>query len=123
MMLYKQEEKGGSLSAEQGDWLADTDDEPDEQELEAHYMYMEKIQEQLESINDTYVVETGDSNITLGPPDMCDNEGQAHQNTKAPKDEHVLLASLIVNFKLDIDENKKISIAIKESKHVSLSRA
>ncbi|GJZ71298.1 retrovirus-related pol polyprotein from transposon TNT 1-94 [Tanacetum coccineum] len=38
MMLCKQEKKGVPLSAKQGDWLADTDDEPDEQELKAHYM-------------------------------------------------------------------------------------
>ncbi|GJT17191.1 hypothetical protein Tco_0875897 [Tanacetum coccineum] len=43
MMLCKQEEKGVPLSVEQGDWLADTDDEPYEQDLEAHYMYMAKI--------------------------------------------------------------------------------
>ncbi|GJY86178.1 hypothetical protein Tco_0500204 [Tanacetum coccineum] len=98
MMLCKQEEKGVPLSAEQGDWLYDIDDESNEHELEAHYMYMAKIQEiltidsgptfdfepleqvqsnddynvfatkrqhseQLETINDTYVVETVDSNI------------------------------------------------------------
>nr|GEY86819.1 retrovirus-related Pol polyprotein from transposon TNT 1-94 [Tanacetum cinerariifolium] len=45
MMLCKQEEKGMPLSAEQSNWLQDTDEEPDEQEFEAHYMYMEKIQE------------------------------------------------------------------------------
>ncbi|GKG02712.1 hypothetical protein Tco_0310348, partial [Tanacetum coccineum] len=33
------------LQAEQADWLEDTDEEIDEQELEAHYSYMEKIQE------------------------------------------------------------------------------
>ncbi|GJZ37511.1 hypothetical protein Tco_0583702 [Tanacetum coccineum] len=33
------------LQAEQSDWLADTDEEIDEQELEAHYSYMAKIQE------------------------------------------------------------------------------
>nr|GEW07068.1 retrovirus-related Pol polyprotein from transposon TNT 1-94 [Tanacetum cinerariifolium] len=33
------------LQAEQYDWLADTDEEVDEQELEAHYSYMAKIQE------------------------------------------------------------------------------
>ncbi|GKG44668.1 hypothetical protein Tco_0486106, partial [Tanacetum coccineum] len=43
-MLCNQEEKGVLLNAEQGDWLDDTDEEPDEQELEAHYMYMAKIQ-------------------------------------------------------------------------------
>nr|GEY06216.1 hypothetical protein [Tanacetum cinerariifolium] len=53
MLLYKQVEQGVPLQAEQGvslqaeqyDWLADTDEEIDEQELEAHYSYMAKIQE------------------------------------------------------------------------------
>ncbi|GJX15610.1 retrovirus-related pol polyprotein from transposon TNT 1-94 [Tanacetum coccineum] len=40
MLLCKQAEK-----AKQSDWLADTDEEIDEQELEAHYSYMAKIQE------------------------------------------------------------------------------
>nr|GFC76378.1 hypothetical protein [Tanacetum cinerariifolium] len=39
------EEAGIQLHAEQADWKDDTDDESDDQELEAHYMYMEKIQE------------------------------------------------------------------------------
>ncbi|GJZ28218.1 hypothetical protein Tco_0572865 [Tanacetum coccineum] len=38
-------EKGVPLQAEQADWLEDTDEEIDEQELEAHYSYMAKIQE------------------------------------------------------------------------------
>ncbi|GJY72302.1 retrovirus-related pol polyprotein from transposon TNT 1-94 [Tanacetum coccineum] len=45
MLLCKQAEKGVQLQAEQSDWLADTDEEIDEQELEAHYSYMANIQE------------------------------------------------------------------------------
>nr|GEX81223.1 putative ribonuclease H-like domain-containing protein [Tanacetum cinerariifolium] len=45
MLLCKQAEQGVSLQAEQYDWLADTDEEVDEQKLEAHYSYMGKIQE------------------------------------------------------------------------------
>nr|GEV98513.1 hypothetical protein [Tanacetum cinerariifolium] len=45
MLLCKQAEQGVSLQAEQYDWLADTNEEIDEQELEAHYSYMAKIQE------------------------------------------------------------------------------
>nr|GFC74126.1 hypothetical protein [Tanacetum cinerariifolium] len=45
MKLCKHEEKGVPLSADQGDWLDDIDEEPNEQELKAHYMYMAKIQE------------------------------------------------------------------------------
>ncbi|GKB80627.1 hypothetical protein Tco_0947522, partial [Tanacetum coccineum] len=36
MLLCKQEEAGIQLSVEQADWRDDTDDEPDDQELEAH---------------------------------------------------------------------------------------
>ncbi|GJX04476.1 hypothetical protein Tco_0190392 [Tanacetum coccineum] len=45
MLLCKQEEAGIQLSAEQVDRRNDTDDEPEDQELEVHYMYMAKIQE------------------------------------------------------------------------------
>ncbi|GKG45537.1 hypothetical protein Tco_0497983, partial [Tanacetum coccineum] len=41
----KQAEKGVSLQAEQSVWLAETDEEIDEQEFEAHYSFMAKIQE------------------------------------------------------------------------------
>nr|GEV08035.1 ribonuclease H-like domain-containing protein [Tanacetum cinerariifolium] len=44
-LLCKQAEQGVPLQAEQYDWLADTDEEVDEQELEVHYSYMAKIQE------------------------------------------------------------------------------
>nr|GFA46424.1 retrovirus-related Pol polyprotein from transposon TNT 1-94 [Tanacetum cinerariifolium] len=45
MLLGKQAKQGVPLQAEQYDWLADMDEEVDEQELEAHYSYMDKIQE------------------------------------------------------------------------------
>ncbi|GJS86932.1 hypothetical protein Tco_0769568 [Tanacetum coccineum] len=45
MMMCKQAKQGVPLQAEQADWLEDTDEEIDEQELEAHYSYMAKIQE------------------------------------------------------------------------------
>nr|GFC41196.1 hypothetical protein [Tanacetum cinerariifolium] len=41
----QQEEAGIQLNAKQADWKDDTDDESDDLELEAHYMYMAKIQE------------------------------------------------------------------------------
>nr|GEX57793.1 Gag-Pol polyprotein [Tanacetum cinerariifolium] len=41
----KQAEQGVPHQVEQYDWLADTDEEVDEQELEAHYSYMAKIPE------------------------------------------------------------------------------
>nr|GEX03951.1 integrase, catalytic region, zinc finger, CCHC-type, peptidase aspartic, catalytic [Tanacetum cinerariifolium] len=45
MLLYKQVEQGVLLQDEQYDWLADMDEEITEQELEAHYNYMARIQE------------------------------------------------------------------------------
>nr|GEU47720.1 retrotransposon protein, putative, unclassified [Tanacetum cinerariifolium] len=102
-LLCKQAEQGVSLQAEQSDCLADTDEEIDEQELEAHYSYIAKIQEvptadlgtdsepleqvqydagynlfsneiqhyeQSESIRNTCVVETDDSNVILDSPDI-----------------------------------------------------
>ncbi|GKA91270.1 retrovirus-related pol polyprotein from transposon TNT 1-94 [Tanacetum coccineum] len=45
MLLRKQEEVVFQLNAEQADWRDDTDDEPEDQELEGHYLYMAKIQE------------------------------------------------------------------------------
>ncbi|GKA15990.1 hypothetical protein Tco_0695737 [Tanacetum coccineum] len=94
MMLCKQEEKGVPLSVEHGDWLADTDDGPDEHKLEAHYI---------------------DSNVIPDSLDMCDNEGTANQNAENPEDEHLLLASLIANFKLDLSENKKSQRQLKKA--------
>ncbi|GKB84902.1 hypothetical protein Tco_0957174 [Tanacetum coccineum] len=99
-----------------------TYEESNEQELEAHYMYMAKIHEvlhatvensgptydakpfkkihtnddynvfatkrqhsnQLESINDTYMLEKVDSNVIPDSSDMCDNEGKANQNAEEP---------------------------------------
>ncbi|GJZ23450.1 integrase, catalytic region, zinc finger, CCHC-type containing protein [Tanacetum coccineum] len=95
MLLCKQAEKGVPLQAEQADWLADTDDEIDEQELEAHYNYMAKIQE----------VPTADSGTDTEPleqVDKCD-------------DERVALANLIANLKLDVDENKKIQKKLRKA--------
>nr|GEZ94473.1 hypothetical protein [Tanacetum cinerariifolium] len=45
MLLCKQEEARIQLNVKQADWKDDTDDESDDQELEAHYMYMAKVQE------------------------------------------------------------------------------
>ncbi|GJV70780.1 retrotransposon protein, putative, unclassified [Tanacetum coccineum] len=148
MLLCKQAEKGVYLQAEQSDWLADTDEEINEQELEANYSYMAKIQEvpnadlgtdsepleqvqydtgynvfaneiqhseQSESISNTCVVETGDSNVIPDSPDMCDNDIQNDQNAIECDDERVALANLIANLKLDVDENKKIQKQLKKA--------
>nr|GEX03570.1 integrase, catalytic region, zinc finger, CCHC-type, peptidase aspartic, catalytic [Tanacetum cinerariifolium] len=45
MLLCKKEEAGFQLNAEQANLRDDTHDKPDDQELEAHYIYMAQIQE------------------------------------------------------------------------------
>ncbi|GKC39801.1 retrovirus-related pol polyprotein from transposon TNT 1-94 [Tanacetum coccineum] len=49
-----------------------------------------------------------DSNFILNISDMSTNEGKANLHAEEPKDGRVLLASLIANLKVDVDENKKI---------------
>ncbi|GJV85497.1 hypothetical protein Tco_1525395 [Tanacetum coccineum] len=66
MLLCKQAEKGVQLQAEQSDWLADTDEEIDEQELEAHYSYMAKIQE----------VPNEDSGVDVEPLEQLEVDGK-----------------------------------------------
>nr|GEV72696.1 hypothetical protein [Tanacetum cinerariifolium] len=94
-----QDEQGVPLQAEQYDWLVDTDEEVDEQELEAHYSYMAKIQE----------VPNADSGTDSEPVE------QNEQNDVEGDDEHVALANLIANLKLDVDENKNIQKQLKKA--------
>ncbi|GJX05419.1 tetratricopeptide-like helical domain, zinc-finger domain protein [Tanacetum coccineum] len=148
MLLCKQAVKGVQLQAEKSDWPADTDEEIDEQELEAYYSYMTKIQEvpnvnsgtdtepleqvqyntkndvfaneiqhfeKFESISNTCVVKTDDSNVIPNSPDMCDNDIQNDQNDVECDDKRVALANLIANLKLDVDENKKIQKQLKKA--------
>nr|GEU55983.1 hypothetical protein [Tanacetum cinerariifolium] len=99
MLLYNKAEQGVPLQAEQYDWLADTDEEVDEQKLEAHYSYMAKIQE----------VPTADSGTDFEPVEHND------QDDVESDDERVALANLIANLKLNVDENKKIQKQLKKA--------
>nr|GFC68583.1 hypothetical protein [Tanacetum cinerariifolium] len=66
MLLCKQDEQGVPFQAEQYDWLADTDEEIDKQELEAHYSYMAKIQE----------VPTADTGTNSKPLEQVQNDAE-----------------------------------------------
>nr|GEW51663.1 hypothetical protein [Tanacetum cinerariifolium] len=110
MLLCKQAEQGVPLQTEQYDWLADTDEEVDEQEMEADYSYMAKIQE----VPTADTVEANDSNVIPDSPDMCEDAIQNNQNDIESDDERVALANLITNLKLDVDENKKIQKQLKK---------
>ncbi|GJX76406.1 retrovirus-related pol polyprotein from transposon TNT 1-94 [Tanacetum coccineum] len=124
MLLCKQAEKGVSLQAEQADWLEDTDEEPLEKvhSGDDYNVFANEKQhfEQPVSINNTCVVEKVDSTIIPDSSDMCDNDNQANQNAEECDDERTVLANLIVNLKLDTDENKKIQKQLKKA-NTSLS--
>nr|GEW49399.1 hypothetical protein [Tanacetum cinerariifolium] len=138
MLLCKQAKKGVPLQAEQADWLEDTYEEIDEQEVEAHYSFMAKIQE----------VPNADSGTNTGPLEHVQNDveynvfANVRQHSEKPEstsntclvekddsnvtpglpnmcdndiqtdenaeDERVVLDNLIAYLKLDVDENKKI---------------
>ncbi|GJS23447.1 uncharacterized mitochondrial protein-like protein [Tanacetum coccineum] len=63
MLLCKQEEAGVQLNAEQADWKDDTDDESDDQELEAHYMLT--ISPEVEFNDDTTIQMTNDIELSV----------------------------------------------------------
>nr|GEX84206.1 integrase, catalytic region, zinc finger, CCHC-type, peptidase aspartic, catalytic [Tanacetum cinerariifolium] len=71
--------------------------------------------EQSESVSDTCLVETDDSNVILDSPDMCEDDIQNEQNDVESDDERVALTNLIANLKLDVDENKKIQNQLKKA--------
>ncbi|GKA41584.1 retrovirus-related pol polyprotein from transposon TNT 1-94 [Tanacetum coccineum] len=120
MLLCKQAETGVPLQVEQADWLKDTDEEINEQELEAHYSFMANIKErqhseQPECINDTHVLENDDSDVTPDLSNMCKNDNQVDQNATECADERAVLANLIANLTLDTEENKNILKQLKKA--------
>nr|GEW79366.1 reverse transcriptase domain-containing protein [Tanacetum cinerariifolium] len=127
MLLCKQEEAGIQLNAEQADWRDDTDDdELEDQELEAHYMYMAQLQdvsnddhynvfamenvhpEQSKSVHDTYPIEQDAKNVIIDSLDMSYDREEIDQNANDNDlaTERDLLASLIEKLKCEIDESK-----------------
>ncbi|GJR54627.1 retrovirus-related pol polyprotein from transposon TNT 1-94 [Tanacetum coccineum] len=123
MMMCKQAEQGVPLQAEQADWLEDTDEEIDEQELEAHYSYMAKIQE-VSPENSSFLtsppyehmyLEKDDSNVIPDSSNICTNDNQVDQNAAECVDERAALANLIAILTLDTEENKTTSKALGEA--------
>ncbi|GJV38088.1 hypothetical protein Tco_1410565 [Tanacetum coccineum] len=145
---------GDRENVEQADWRDDTDDEPDDYELEAHYVYMAKIQEvtldavdnsgpifdteplqkvqndndnynvfandrehpeQPEFVNDTYLEEQGDTNITIDSLDMSTNGETVDQDDDDLAKECDLLASLIEKLKCEIDDSKNCNKFLESS--------
>nr|GFB32317.1 hypothetical protein [Tanacetum cinerariifolium] len=112
MLLCKHEEAGIQLNAEQADWKDDTDDESDDQELEAHYMYMAKIQE------------VSPNAVDSGPIFDTEPEQKIDQNDEDADlaEERELLASLIEKLKCEIDESKNQNTLLKTSNKVLVKK-
>nr|GFA41596.1 hypothetical protein [Tanacetum cinerariifolium] len=113
MLLCKQEEAGFQLNVEQADWRDDTDDEPDDQELEAHYIEHPK---QSKSVNDTYPIEQDEHNVIIDSLDMSYDREQVDQDDDCDfANERDLLASLIEKLKCEIDDSKNRNKFLKTS--------
>nr|GFA67581.1 hypothetical protein [Tanacetum cinerariifolium] len=112
MLLCKQEEAGIQLSAEQADWKDDTDDESDDQELEAHYMYMAKVQEVSSDAFDSGPI------FDTKPEQKIDQNDEDADLAK----ELELLASLIEKLKCEIDERKNRNKFLETSNKVLVDK-
>ncbi|GKA27167.1 retrovirus-related pol polyprotein from transposon TNT 1-94 [Tanacetum coccineum] len=114
MLLYKQEDGGFQLNAKQAEWRDDTNDEPEDQELEVqndndNYNVFANDREHLEqpeSVNDTYLEEQGDTNITIDLLDMNTNRETVDKDDDDLARERNLLAYLIDKLKCEINDNK-----------------
>nr|GEV19667.1 hypothetical protein [Tanacetum cinerariifolium] len=107
IMLCKQEEKGVPLHAEQGDWLDDSDDEPNKQEMQS------------ESINDIYMMEKVDSNVIPDSSDIFDDEEKADQNAADNEDEHVMLSQMTFEIDAEMHFMTKI-LSLRSSKSTKI---
>nr|GFB15951.1 hypothetical protein [Tanacetum cinerariifolium] len=112
MLLCKQEEVGIQLNAEQADWKDDTDDESDDQELEAHYMYMATLQQ------------VSPDAVDSGPIFDKEPEQKIDQNDEDVElaKERELLASLIAKLKCEIDESKNRNTLLETSNKVLVEK-
>nr|GEV51160.1 hypothetical protein [Tanacetum cinerariifolium] len=116
MLLCKQAEQGYMAKIQEVPTVdTSTDSEPVEQvQNDAGYnVFANNLQhyEQSESVSNTCLVITNDSNVIPDSPDMCEDDIQNDQNDVESDDERVSLA----NLKLDVDENKKIQKQLKKA--------
>nr|GEY51673.1 hypothetical protein [Tanacetum cinerariifolium] len=120
MLMCKQEEAGIQLNVEQADWRDDTDDVSDDQELEAHYMYMAKLQQVSPDVDDSGPIFDKEPK----QKDMNYDSDQIEQNdidVDLAK-ECELLASLISKLKCEIDETKNRNTLLETSNKVLVEK-
>nr|GEV72955.1 hypothetical protein [Tanacetum cinerariifolium] len=116
MLLCNQEEAGIQLNAEQADWRDDTDDELEDQELKAHYMYMAKLQE--------VSPDAAEHNVIIDSLDMSYDREQIDQNDNDANlvNERELLASLIEKLKCEIDDSENRNKFLETSNKILIEK-
>nr|GEY13711.1 hypothetical protein [Tanacetum cinerariifolium] len=117
MLLCKQEEARIQLNVEQADWRDDTDDESEDQELEADYMYMAQIKEvSLDTVDSGPIfdfepvqkVSTNDQyNVFAIKSEHPEQSESVHDTYPIEQDEHnVIIDSLDMSYDREqIDQN------------------
>nr|GEY58279.1 hypothetical protein [Tanacetum cinerariifolium] len=134
MLLCKQEKARIQLNAEQADWRDDIDDEYEDQELEAYYMYMAQIQE----VNPDVAADSGpifdtepiqkvpnnDNYNVFAIEYMSYDREQIDQNDDDDdlSNERELLASLIQKLKCEIDDSKNRNKFLEPSNKVLVEK-
>nr|GEU93312.1 hypothetical protein [Tanacetum cinerariifolium] len=112
MLLCKKEEAGIQLNAEQADWRDNTDDESEDQELEAHCMYMAQIQEVSSDAADFGPIFDAEPLQKIDQNDVDDDLAN----------ERELLASLIEKLKCEIDDSKNRNKFLETSNKVLVEK-
>nr|GFC12315.1 hypothetical protein [Tanacetum cinerariifolium] len=112
MLLCKQEEAGIQLNAEQADWRDDIDDELEDLKLEAHYLYMEKIQDVSPNTADSRPI------FDAEPLEQIDQNDEDDDLAN----ERELLASLIEKLKCEIDDCKNRNKILETSNKVLIEK-
>nr|GFC53542.1 hypothetical protein [Tanacetum cinerariifolium] len=119
MLLCKQEEAGIQLNAEQADWRDDTDNESDDQELEAHYMYMAKLQQVSPDVNASGPIFDKEPEQRVQNDDDYDVFAIDYVDLAKERE---LLASLISKLKCEIDETKNCNTLFETSNKVLVEK-
>nr|GFB36892.1 hypothetical protein [Tanacetum cinerariifolium] len=146
---WETKEAGILLNANQADWKDDTDDESDDQELEAHYMYMAKLQQVSPDVDDSGPIFDTEPEQKVQNDDhydvfaikchhteqsesahntyLLEQDAQIEQIDQNDKDvdlakERELLASLIAKLKCEIDESKNRNTLLETSNKVLVEK-
>nr|GFA69140.1 hypothetical protein [Tanacetum cinerariifolium] len=126
MLLCKQEEAGIQLNADQADWKDDTDDESDDRVLEAHYMYMAKLQQVSPDVVDSGPIFDKEPEQKVQNDDHYDvfaiecqhpeQSGSVHKTYLLEQDAHnVIIESEDINYDSEqIDQNDEDADLAKE---------